>query len=236
MENLSNDIDLKKTARIAGLLYLIIIITAGFAEGAVRAEILVPGDAVATASNIRGAEALFRLGFASDLLAFLADTAVSILLYLLLRPVSRSVALIAASFRLLAHPAIGAVNLLNHFAPILLLNGVYSETLGGAQVEALSLFFLEAHGMGYLIAGAFFGAHCLLLGWLLFNSPLFPRILGILMAVAAVGYLIESFGTALAPQYGAIYGWIVLVPAVAAELSLCLWLLIKGVRTVPTAG
>lgn len=234
MGTLSNEIDMKKTARTAGLLYLIIIITAGFAEGAVRTELLVPGDAGATASNIRGAETLFRLGFASDLLAFLADTAVSILLYLLLRPVSRSVSLIAASFRLLAHPAIGAVNLLNHFAPVLLLNGVYSEALGEPQVEALSLFFLEAHGMGYLIAGAFFGAHCLLLGWLLFKSPLFPRIIGIFMAVAAAGYLIESFGTPLAPQYEAVYGWIVLVPAVLAELSLCLWLLIKGVRSTPT--
>lgn len=236
MEHVVDQIDAKKSARLTGLLYLIIIITAGFAEGAVRAEFLVPGDGAATAGNIVAGETLFRLGFASDLLAFLADTAVSILLYLLLKPVSRSVALIAASFRLLAHPAIGAVNLLNHFAPILLLNGAYAETLGTAEVEALSLFFLEAHGIGYLIAGAFFGVHCLLLGWLLFNSPLFPKLLGLLMGVASVGYLIESFGTVVAPRYESVYGWIVLVPAVVAELSLCLYLLLRGVRPAPAGA
>jgi hypothetical protein len=233
VENTPSHIELKKSARTAGILYLLIILTAGFAEGAVRGAMVVPGDATATASNIIGGESLFRLGFAADLVAFLADTAVSILLYLLLKPVSRSVALIAASFRLLAHPAIGAVNLLNHFAPIMLLNGAYGETLGAGQVEALSLFFLEAHGIGYLIAGAFFGVHCLLLGWLLYRSPLFPTLLGIFLAVAALGYLIESFGTFLAPQHQQIYAWIVLLPAVVAELSLCLWLLIKGVRREP---
>jgi len=223
-------LEAKRTAHVTGILYLLIIITAGFAEGVVRSGTIVPGNAAATAANISGAETLFRLGFAADLVAFLADAAVSILLYLLLRPVSRGVALVAASFRLLAHPAIGAVNLLNHFAPLLLLGGTYQGALSPEQVEALSLFFLEVHGIGYLIAGAFFGVHCLLLGYLLFNSPLFPKLLGVFLAVAAVGYLIESFGTFLAPQYEGVYGWIVAVPAVVAELWLCFWLLIKGVR------
>lgn len=229
-----NDISPRTLARVAGLLYLIIIVCAGFSEGYVRAGIIVPGDAAATAKNIAASELLFRIGFAGDLVAFMSDAAVSVLLYVLLKPVSRTLALTAAAFRLLAHPAIATVNLLNYFVPLLLTGGAgYLQVFTADQLQALTMLFLTVHKYGYLIGGAFFGVHCLLLGYLLYKSDLFPGILGVFMAVAAFGYLTESFGNFLFPRYEAVYTWIVAVPAVIAEVSFALWLVAKGVREGP---
>lgn len=224
----------QKTARITGLFYLIIIVCAGFSEGYVRAHLIVPDDAAATAHNILASEGLFRIGFVCDIIAFLSDVAVSILLYELLKPVNKTLSLIAASLRLLAHPAIASINLLNHFAALLLLSGAdYLTAFETDQLHALVLLALNAHRYGYLIGGAFFGLHCLILGYLLFKSAYFPKILGILLALASLGYLTESFGNFLYPNYEEIYAWVVVVPAGIAELSLCLWLLLRGIKTHP---
>jgi len=209
----------------------LIIILAGFSQGYVRSGLIVPGDAPATAANILASEGLFRIGFATDLTAFMMDAVVAILLYVLLRPVNKTLSLIAASFRLLAHPAIASLNLLNHLAAIQLLNGSAAMGIFEAdQMQSLALFFLDLHHYGYLIGGAFFGVHLLLLGYLLFRSDLFPGILGILIVIASVGYLVESFGDFLFPGNEQVLGWIVGVSAAVGELSLTLWLLIKGVR------
>ena len=218
-------------ARTAGILYLIIIICAGFSEGYVRSSLIVPGDAAATAGNIMASEWLFRVGFVSDLIAFICDLAVAILFYVLLKPVSKTLSLIAAALRLLAHPAIASINLLNHFSVLFLLSGAdYLTAFETDQLHALVLLLLSAHKYGYLIGGAFFGVHCFILGYLFVKSDLFPKTLGIMLAIAAAGYLTESFGNFLFPEYEDIFIWIVAVPAVIAELSLCLWLLVKGVK------
>lgn len=208
-----------------------IIILAGFSQGFVRSGLIVPGDAAATAENIAASEGLFRLGFVTDLVAFMMDAAVAILLYILLKPVNKTLSLVAASFRLLAHPAIASLNLLNHFAAIQLLNG--SAIMGvfeADQMNSLVMLFLDLHRYGYLIGGAFFGLHLLLLGYLLYRSDLFPGILGILIALASLGYLLESFGDFLFPGNEQVLGWIVGVAAAMGEISLTLWLLIRGVR------
>lgn len=218
-------------ARTAGILYLIIIVCAGFSEGYVRSSLIVPGNAGATAGNIMASEWLFRLGFVSDLIAFMCDLAVAILFYVLLKPVSKTLSLIAASMRVIAHPAIASINLLNHFSVLLLLSGAdYLTVFNTDQLHALVLLMLNTHKYGYLIGGAFFGVHCFILGYLFVKSDLFPKVLGIMLAVAAAGYLTESFGNFLFPGYEDIFIWIVAVPAGIAELSLCLWLLIKGVK------
>lgn len=115
-----------KYARLAGLLYLVIIVCAGFSEGYVRASLVVSDDAAATARNIMQSEGLFRLGLATDLVAFLCDAVVAILLYWLLKPVSKILSLVAASLRLIAHPAIGSLNLLNHYAALKMSGGAGS--------------------------------------------------------------------------------------------------------------
>jgi hypothetical protein len=236
---MTKDIDyvsLRKLARLAGVLYLIIIVGAGFSQGYVRANLVVPGDATATAGNIAASEGLFRFGFVTDLIAFLSDAAVAVLLYVVLKPVNKTLSLMAAFFRLLAHPAIGALNLLNHFVPVLLLSGAdYLQVFEPDQLDGLVMLFLSAHRYGYLIAGAFFGLSLLFLGYLLFESGYFPKVLGILIAIASLGYLIESFGNFLTSGHEETLGWIVGVPAAIAELSLTVWLLVRGVKS-PTVS
>lgn len=221
----------KKYARIAGVLYLVIIVCAGFSEGYVRSSLIVSGDAEATVGNIIQYEGLFRLGLVSDLIAFMSDAVVAILFYLLLKPVNKPLSLVAASLRLLAHPAIGSMNLLNHYSALKVsTGGTVLMAFEAEQLQSLANLFMDFHSMGYLIAGAFFGLHCLLLGYLIYKSDLFPVYLGILLVIASIGYLTESFGTLLFPTYEELYMWMVAVSAGFAELTLCLWLLIKGER------
>jgi len=226
-----------KIARTAGVLYLVIIVCAGFSEGVVRSSLFIPENPALTVQNIKESEWLFRIGFVADLVAFMSDLAVSVLLYVLLKPVNSTIALMAMFFRLLAHPAIATVNLLNYFAVLLVAGGTgYMAAFSPKQLQSLSFLFIDLHHTGYLIGGALFGLHCLLLAYLLYRSDLFPRFLGFFIGIAAFGYLVESIGMFLAPGYSEIYQWIVAIPAVIAEVSLCLWLLIKGGRKPAAVG
>ena len=227
------DPSLRNTARIAGLLYLVIILAGIFAEFMVRSSLIVSGDAAATAENIMASEGLFRIGITSDLIMIMSDVAIALLFFVLLKPVSNTLALLAAFFRLAQAATLG-INLLNLFFALQLLGGAdYLGTLSADQSNALALMFLDAHATGYRLALVFFGFSILILGYLLVKSGYFPRILGVGMIVASFGYLIDSFANFLLPNYSdyeAIFNLVVFAPAFIAELSLCLWLLRKGVN------
>lgn len=215
-------------ARLAGVLYLIIFACGVFSELLVRGSIVVPDDAAATAQNILAHETLFRVGFASDLVMLLSDVGVAVLFYVLLRPVSRTLALLALSLRLLMDAVLGA-NLLNHLAAVLILSD--SDRLAGFdadQVNSLALLSMDAHKYGYLIGLVFFGLHVAVLGYLFFRSTYFPRLLGVLLGLAAVGYLVDSFGFFLLPSYDGSLSPIALAPVFVAELAVIGWLLVKG--------
>ncbi len=222
----------KQNARITGLMYLLVIICAGFSQGYVRGTLIVPGDAVITANNILSHESLFRLGFVTDLVAFLLDAAISVMFYQLLKSTHKTLALVASAFRLLAHPAIASLNLLNHFMALTVLtNPSLAAHFDVEQLRSMALMLMESHRIGYLIAGAFFGIHCLLLGILIIRSGLIPKLFGLLMIFASVGYVMESFGDFLFPGNEEWLAWIVGMSAAAGEVALTLFLLIKGVKT-----
>lgn len=219
-----------RMARVAGFLYLLIAVCAGFSFGYVRSTLIVPGDAAATASNLLASPLLFRLGIVGDAVVFLSEIVLIALLYLLLKPVSKTLSLAAALARL-AMVVMQGMNLLNYFFVLLLLSGAgYLAVFETAQLHALVLLFLNAYEAVALIWGAFFGLHTALLGYLVYKSGYFPRILGVLMVVASFGYLLDSFGNFLLPQYDAIYAPAVVVAALLGELPFALWLLIKGVN------
>ncbi len=226
-------------ARLAGVGYLVIIVTGIFAEFFVRSNLIVPGDATATAGNILASESLYRVGLAGELLMLVCDVAVALALYVVFREVSRSLALLAAFFRLV-HASIVGVNLLNTYVPLVLLGDArFLTVFEPAQRQALALLFLDAHGYGYVIGLVFFALHCMILGWLVLRSRYMPGILGVLLMVASLGYLVDSLGRTLLSDYAryeSTFGMIVLIPAFVGELSFCLWLLLKGVsvRGAPT--
>lgn len=229
---LPDERSLRRQARVAGGLYLLIIATAGFAEGFVRSSLIVAGDPAATAHNIQASAALFRLGIIADLVAFMADAGVAVLLYIVLRGTNETVALLAMVFRLLAHPLIASLNLLNPIGALLILEGSGPlRMFPRPELEQLAMLAIDLHGHGYLIAGAFFGIHCALLGQLLYRSEWFPRILGILLWGAAAGYLSEACAVLTASAFGTLARGLVVATAGIGETSLCLFLLIRGIRS-----
>lgn len=180
---------------------------------------------------------LFRAGLFLDLIAFMADAAVAVLLYAILRGAGRTVALVAAAFRLVAHPAIGSLNLLAHWAAAVLLGGTASAaSLGAGEAQALAYTALELHGAGYLIAGAFFGVHMLLLGVLLVRSTHFPDWLGYLVTLAGVAYLVETTTFFVVPGLASVGATFVVFAASVAELTLCGWLIVRGRRPSRQGG
>ena len=221
----------KKTYRLTGFLYLLIIICAGFSQGYIRGSIVVPEDALATANNILQNEALFRLGLSLDLIAFTIDAIVSVLLYQMFKPFGANLAMASAALRLVAHPAIGSLNLLNHYLAYRVLSGAeFLTVFDEAQLQSLSLLFMDAHQYGYLIAGGFFGLHCLLLGILIYKSNTIPNIFGGFLVGSAAGYLIETFGNFNVPGYEEYTALVVGIAAAIGELSLTFYLLIVGKR------
>ena len=124
------------------------------------------------------------------------------------------------------------INMLNHFASLYVLSGAdYLSVFSVEQLNALALFFLNLHNYGYIIAQVFTGTWLLPLGYLVYKSGYFPRILGLLLMIAGVGYLVDLFVKFLLPDYADLIEAIVLTPASIGELSFLLWLLIRGVKT-----
>lgn len=216
-------------ARLGGVLYLYIIVAGIFAELFVRARFVIPADSVATAGNILANESLFRIGFSGELLHISFDVAVAVILYALFRPVDRNIALLAAFMRL-ACDIVLAVASLSHFAVLRLLAGSdYLDAVPLEQLQAFALLAMRLHADGYAISLVFFGFACLALGYLVIRSTFFPKAIGALLAIAGVCYLVSSFAQALNPTFAATLFPALFVPIFVAELSLALWLTVKGV-------
>jgi hypothetical protein len=209
-------------ARLAGGLYLAVIAASVFAELAVRDTLIVRGDAAATAANLRASEMLFRLGFAADLVSALCYFTLVFLLFQLLRPVDRRLALFSA-FLGSAGSAIMALNLQHLLAPL-------GSAIPAELSPALTLASLRLHSLGYNIASIVFSAYLLVLASLIIRSAFLPRLLGVLLALAAGCGAVNGFTIFLAPAAAAgLYPYI-LLPNLVAEGGLALWLVIAGVN------
>lgn len=215
--------------RIAGLLYLAIIALGLFGEVVVRGSLVVAGDAAATATRIAAEPLLWRVGIAGDLLMHVLDLPVILALYYLLRPVSRRLALLATWFNLI-QTAVLAANKLNLLLPVLLLEGSgIGQAFSATQLQALTALAIHLHGYGFGIGLVFFGIACLLRGWLIARSGFLPKPLGLLLLLAGLAYLLNSFALLLAPKLAAAMFPAILLPAFIGELALALWLIVKGV-------
>ena len=223
----------RRLARIAGILYLLIIISGIFAEFFVRSGLIVVGNAAETASKIMASESIFRIGIAGDFIMIICDVALALVFYILFKPVDKILSLLAAFFRLIQAAILG-MNLLNLFSVLQILSGAaYLTVFPADQLQAEMMFFLNAHQSGYAIGLVFFGIQCFVLGYLIIKSDFIPGILGILLIIAGFAYLFDSFASFLFMNYAyhkELFTMVVFLPAFIAELALCLWLLIKGVR------
>lgn len=216
-------------ARVAGVLWFMTILTGIFALSASR-RLVVSGDAAATATNLLANESLFRLAFVADLIAGLCYVGVTVLLYELLKPMSKSLSLLAAFFGL-GGVAILSISYLSRLVPMVLLRGdPYLSTFTTSQLQAMALMSLKLGAEVFSISMVFFGLQCFMAGYLIVRSTFLPRILGMLLAIAGASYLITSFAEFLSPTLGARLSPFILPGALVGEGSLALWLLVQGVN------
>jgi hypothetical protein len=218
----------KTLARIAGSLYLIVAVLGGFAQLYVRDRIVEIGDPAATAHNIRASAALFRAGFAADLVQATLFLFTAMALYLLLKDVHELVAramvvLVAVSV------AIISINLLNQFTALRIATAE-GGILGAAGADAMAGLFAGMHHDGYMIAQMFFGLWLLPLGYLVYRSGYFPKVLGVLLVIGCFSYLVDLFAHFLTPGVAESIELLVVAPAAVGELWLVAYLLAKGVR------
>jgi hypothetical protein len=219
-------------ARMGGFAYLAIILLGAFGELYVRGALVAPGDGQATVANISNAPLLWRAGLAGDLLMHVLDLPLLVLFYLLLRPVSRGLALTATLFNVI-QTAVLVTNKLTLFPPLLLASGSSGASpfaqLPPATLGAIAALAAAMHGQGFGLGLIFFGISCVIRGYLIFQSAFLPRTLGVLLAAAGLSYLGNSAALLLAPDLaGALFPW-VLLPALVGELALSFWLIVRGI-------
>jgi hypothetical protein len=217
-------------ARIGGVLYLIIIVVGIFGQAFVRDRLIVSGDAQATAANIRSLESLWRFGIAAELFMLTCAVTLAWILFVLLRPVSRDLALLATFFNLVSIALEAAIQLNLLAALFPLGNAGYLRAFAPEQLYAMTSLSVKLHSYGFGVSLIFFGCVCLVWGVLIFRSGYLPKALGVLMQIAGWSYLTNSFALLLAPPLrksdiprhsSSCLCW---------EASLCLWLILKGVN------
>ena len=216
-------------ARFVGLLYLLIILAGVVGELMIRGTLVVGGDAAATAVRIAASPQLWRIGIAGDLLMHVCDVFVMWAIYVLLRPVSRNLALLVLLFNLI-QTAVLVANKLILLVPLFLLGDpLYANAFDTAQLQAWSHLAIDMHGHGFGVGLIFFGFVLLIEGFLVRRSGLLPPLIGALMQLAGACYLINSVALLLAPDIARLLFPAILVPSFIGEMSFALWMLIKGV-------
>ena len=222
-------------ARIGGILYLVIIVAGLTGEMFVRNSVIVSGDAAATAANLVASRSIWRVGIAGDLVMHLCDVGLMLVFYVLLRPVSRNLALLAVLFNLI-QTAVLVANKMNLLVPLFLLGDAkYLQAFTPQQLQALSYVALRTHDYGFGVGLIFFGMVCLVVGYLIIQSGYLPKAIGVMMQIAGVCYIANSFALVLYPPLASALFPFILLPPFLAELSLALWLLVKGVDTAKWA-
>jgi hypothetical protein len=213
-------------ARMAGALSLLSIVAGFFGEVYVPSKLIVSADATATARNIMASSLLFRAGFASYLVEALCDVSLTLIFYVLLRPVQRELALLAAFFGLISTALYGFAELFYFAASVVLGGSEYLRTFSPDQLNSLALLSLKLYGYGAGIFMVFYGVAAVLRGCLIFRSGYLPRFLGVLLALAGAGFIAKNFLLVLAPAYASDF---LLLPMFFAGVSLTVWLLVRGV-------
>jgi len=218
--------NVQRYARIAGILFLFSLVAGGFGEAYAPSKLIVSSDAAATVANLRNFDFLYRLGFAAFLIESLSDIALVLILYALLKPVSKELSLLAAFFGLMG-TALFAFAELFYFAPLLIMKGSgYLQTFSPDQLNSLALLSLKFYGFAGMIFTAYYGMAWIVRAYLMFRSGYLPKFLAVLMAAGGIGFVVRNFLMILAPAYASDVLLMLMFPG---GLILTVWLLWKGV-------
>jgi hypothetical protein len=222
---------IKRLARFAGFLYLLVGIFGGFAEGFVEPKMYVAGNAAATTGNVVANAGLLRLGVVADLLDGMVYVFTALALYVLFKAVHKSAARAMLVFVALA-AALTCINAVFEFEGLRVATGaVGTSALGIGGSRAVVLLLLDAQHYGLLTAQIFFGLWLAPLGYLAYKSGWFPKALGILLCVASGCYLVDMLAAFLSPGFDQKIHALIVIPCAIAEVWMVLYLLVVGVRT-----
>jgi len=221
----------KKIARIAGAVYLVVVLTGMFSLAYIPSKLIVWDNAAATIQNIKSSAMLFKLGIISSVVCYLFFLLLPLVLYRLLKQVSNKWAVLMVALAVVSVP-VSFVNLQNKFAVLSLINDAgYSKAFTAEQLQAQAMFYLNQYDNGILVLQIFWGLWLFPFGWLVYKSGFLPKVLGVLLMAGCVGYLVNFTGNVLINGYetSGISGFVRL-PASLGEIGTCLWLLIAGAK------
>ena len=221
---------LKKRARLAGLLYLFLVITGIYGIFFISPKIIVHGDAVATANNMLNNEFLFRTGIINDIISNTIWVFLVLTLYRLLKHVNPHQAKLMVALVIVQIPAVMFMEALN-ITSLMLLKGEILKTFELSQIQELAMLFLKVNDYGVFVLETFWGLWLFPFGLLVYRSGFIPRVLGVLLILNCIAYVMHSFTSLLFPNYQTLVEQISMPFWILGEISITLWLLIKGVRT-----
>jgi hypothetical protein len=213
-------------ARWIGTLYVISVVTGGFGESHVPNTLLVANDLAETAHRMASSVGIFRASFAAYLIEATCDITLNVLLYALLRPVSRTLSLLGACFGLMGTAVFAAGELLYFAAALPALDADIARVISPDARATLTYLCLTIYGYGFGIFATFYGSAAVVRGYLILRSGYLPRALGAIVILGGASFITENFLVVLAPQYNVPY---VIAPMFLAMISMALWLLIKGI-------
>ena len=220
----------KRLARIAGVLYLLLAIFGGFAEGYVEPKMYVAGNAAATAGNVVANAGLLRVGVVADLLDGTIFLFLALTLYVLLQHVHKSVARAMLVLVAIATTITCLVAVFEFEGLRIATDSSYAAALGTAGSNAMVMLMLDAQHYGLLVAQIFFGLWLVPLGYLAYKSQMFPRTLGIALILGGAGYIVDLLAAFLFPELGHKISSFVLIPPIIGEFWMVGYLLVIGVR------
>lgn len=219
-----------KDARVAGFLYLLLVVVAPFRLIYIPSRLFVPGNASATAANIVTHETLFRLGMVADLFCAVIGILLVLALYRAFKGVDKVCAVLMVALGAVAQPAIYFFNVLNDAVTLLLVRGAhFLSVFDKAQLDALAFVFIRLHGLTVTAAEVFWGLWLFPLAILVLRSRRLPRVLGYWLIVNGFAYLALSVSGLVTPQYDGVVANLAL-PAQLGEVAFMFWLLVAGVR------
>jgi len=220
----------KTTARLAGFLYLLSIITGILALRVLPSKFVVWDNAALTVRNIIAHETLFRLGLVIEVLGYIAFFILPFVLYQLLSPVNKTVAVLMVALAVVSVPFSFSYMLYKVNILTLIGNDPYLASIDAGQIQSRVMLYLHYYDNGLLIATVFWGLWLLPFGYLIFRSGFLPKIIGVLLMAGCAGYLVNFIGEFLSPAYDRLQiSKFVTLPASLGELGICIWLLFAGV-------
>ncbi len=221
-----------RTARFAGFLYLLLILAGFFYLKYVPTQLIIWSNPAATVKNITTSETLFRFGILVGLAGYILFLVLPLVLYKLFSSVNKTNAVLMVAFAAISVP-LSFANMLNYFNVLTLIDTYsYQKALGINMLQTQIMLSLESYSNGNLVASIFWGLWLFPLGYLVFKSGFMPKFIGVLLMIGCFGYLINFAGHMFLPgKYSKTgIGFYIALPGSLGELSICLWLLIAGIK------